>query len=176
MSLNQTQTKTVLLVLLAFVAAIGIVVRMFVRITILPGLELTPGFMFSELGGVIGGVIGGVLVGAIVGIGGALAGGETPLLPLIGNVCLGIGTGIAVFIDKTRSSPKYYALAVAGGGLIGGFLPSLVIYLLMIPLEAAVILAAFDMMQAALWAIVALIVYKIVIIPVVGTYLSTDKT
>ncbi len=162
------------LVVLIFIAAIGIIVRLFVRITILPGLELTPGFTFSELGGVIGGVIGGVLVGAIVGLGGALAGGEVPLLPMIGNICLGVGTGIAVFIDKSRSSIKYYVAVVIGGAIIGGLLPSLVIYMMMMPLEPALLLAAIDMAQAALWAIVALIIYRTIIIPLVGTYLSTD--
>ena len=62
--------NTVSLNTLALIAALGIIVRMYVRIPVIPGfVELTPGFLFSLLGGVIGGVPGGIFVGASVWLG-----------------------------------------------------------------------------------------------------------
>ncbi|TFF68660.1 hypothetical protein EU520_00115 [Candidatus Thorarchaeota archaeon] len=146
---------------------------MFLRFTVIPSLlELTPGFLFSELGGVVGGVFGGLLVGAIVGLSGAIGGGEFPLLPLIGNMALGLGTGIAIHIQSDRSSRSYAILAVVGGGLIGGFLPTLAVSLwLFYPIEAALLGAVVDGAQAVLWAVVAVVVERIAIRPVAGLYL-----
>jgi hypothetical protein len=165
--------NTAAITILAMISALGVVSRMFLRFTIVPGLlELTPGFLFSELGGVVGGAFGGILVGAIVGISGALGGGEFPILPLIGNIALGLGTGIAVHIERDRTRRSYAAIAILGGGLIGGFLPTLGISLwLFYPLEAAIFSAILDGAQAVLWAIVALVVERIAIRPVAGPYL-----
>ena len=67
MEARSLDKNTVLLTTLSVLAAIGIVARMFVRIPVIPGFfELTPGVLFSLLGGVIGGIPGGLLVGGIV--------------------------------------------------------------------------------------------------------------
>ena len=167
--------NTVALTTLAMIAALGIVVRMFVRIPIVPDVELTPGFLFSLLGGIIGGVPGGVTVGAIVGLGGAIAGGEFPLIPMLGNICLGLGTGIAIHISKDRDRMIYRIVAVLGGGLIGGFIPDLTIfYFLFESFELAVFNAILDMSQAFLWAVVALILERGVIRPLIGHYLYPE--
>jgi hypothetical protein len=168
--------NTVTISILAIIAALGIVARMYIRITIIPEvLELTPGFVFSQLGGIIAGLPGGILVGAIVGISGATAGGEFPLLPLIGNICLGLGTGWVYHAIRNRENKLYYLLVILGGGLIGGFIPSLIIVALTESLEAAMIVAVIDCLQACLWAGVALFVNKIIILPLAGHYLYPSK-
>ena len=90
MELTPIRRNTVALTTLAMIAALGIVVRVFIHIPLIFGVvDLTPGFLFSLLGGVIGGLPGGILDGAITGLGGAMAFTEPPLLPMIGNICLG---------------------------------------------------------------------------------------
>ncbi|MFW9803718.1 MAG: hypothetical protein ACFFFC_13745 [Candidatus Thorarchaeota archaeon] len=167
------QKNTAALTTLAMLSALGIVVRMFVRIPVIPGLlDLTPGFLFSELGGVIGGLPGGALVGAIVGLGGAISGGEPPLLPMIGNICLGIGTGYAIHVKADRNSPLYIAMVIIGGGIIGGFIPSMTIFAAFTEsIELTILYAAIDMLQAFLWAFVALLLERTVIRPTIGQYL-----
>ena len=161
---------------LALIAALGIVVRMFVRIPVIPGfVELTPGFLFSLLGGIIGGVPGGIFVGAIVGIGGAMGGGEPPLLPMIGNIFLGIGSGLAIHITKERNSRRYALLVVLGGGIIGGLIPTATIFASLIdPVEVILAAALLDMTQGFLWAIVALFVERKIIRPIAGNYLYPE--
>ena len=170
------QKNTVSLTILALIAAIGIVVRMFVRITLIPGLvEITPGFLFSLLGGIIGGVPGGIFVGAIVGIGGTVGGGEPPLLPMIGNIFLGIGSGLAIHVTKERNSRKYALMVVLGGGIIGGFIPSATIFASLIdPIEVILAVALLDMTQGFLWAIMALFVERRIIRPIAGNYLYPE--
>jgi hypothetical protein len=157
-------------------ASLGVVLRMFVRIPVIPGLlDLTPGFLFSELGGVIGGLPGGALVGAVVGLGGAMAGGEPPLLPMIGNICLGIGTGYAIHLRSNRDSAVYAAMVVLGGGIIGGFIPSMTIFAAVTDsIEATMLFATIDMLQAFLWAFVALLVERALVRPLVGHYLYPE--
>ena len=170
------QKNTVSLTTLALIAALGIVVRMFVRIPVLPGfVEITPGFLFSLLGGVIGGVPGGIFVGAIVGIGGAMGGGEPPLLPMIGNIFLGIGSGLAIHITKERNSRRYALLVVLGGGIIGGLIPTATIFASLIdPVEVILAAAMLDMTQGFLWAIMALFVERRIIRPIAGNYLYPE--
>ena len=165
--------NVVALTTLAMIAALGAVVRLVVRIPVIPEwLELTPGFMFSELGGIIGGVPGGILVGAVVGMGGAFAGVEVPILPMIGNICLGIGTGYAIHVTSDRDDWKYWAMVVVGGAIIGGFIPTMTILASATDaFELSVIYAMIDAAQAALWAVAALILEKSVIRPIIGSYL-----
>ena len=170
------QKNTVSLTTLAMIAALGIVVRMFIRIPVIPGfVELTPGFLFSLLGGVIGGVPGGIFVGAIVGIGGAMGGGEPPLLPMIGNIFLGIGSGLAIHVTKERNSRKYALMVVLGGGIIGGFIPTATVFASLIdPIEVILAGALLDMTQGFLWAIVALFVERSIIRPIAGKHLYPE--
>ncbi len=155
------------------VAALGAVFRLFVRIPVIPDwVELTPAFTFSELGGVIGGIPGGIFVGAVVGVAGAMAGGEVPLLPAIGNICLGIGTGYAIHVTRERDSVLYWVLAIVGGAFIGGFIPTLTIFGgFSLSLEASIVPATIDGLQAALWAFVALVLERTVVRPIAGVYL-----
>lgn len=164
--------NTVALATLAVVAGVGIVVRFFVQIPVIPGVVvLTPGFIFSLLGGIIGGIPGGILVGAIVGLSGALSGTEIPILPMIGNICLGIGSGYAIYISK-RDTLKYFLLVVLGGGVIGGFIPTMTIFASFVdPLVVNVGIALIDMFQAMLWAVVALGVERALIRPIAGRHL-----
>jgi hypothetical protein len=172
MNLIPLRTNTITITTLAMIAAVGIVVRLTVRLVLIPGLvEITPGFLFSELGGVIGGIPGGALVGTIVGLGGAIAGGETPLLPLIGNICLGIGTGYAIHIVHNRDSLKYALLVIIGGGVIGGLLPSFAIFILTESFGLAFAYALLDFYQALGWAAAALLTEAYIIRPVIGNYL-----
>lgn len=170
------QQNTVTLATLAMLAALGIVVRMFVRIPVIPGLlDLTPGFLFSELGGVIGGIPGGALVGAVVGLGGAMAGGEPPLLPMIGNICLGVGTGYAIHLRSNRDSAVYATMVILGGGIVGGFIPSMTIFAAVTEsIEITLLFATIDMLQAFLWAFVALLVERALVRPLVGHYLYPE--
>ncbi|MCK5151931.1 MAG: hypothetical protein KAQ65_08820 [Candidatus Thorarchaeota archaeon] len=168
--------NTVLLTTLAVLAAIGIVARMFIRIPVIPGFfELTPGFLFSLLGGVIGGIPGGILVGGIVGIGGAMAGGEFFLMPMIGNIFLGVGTGIAIHLVRDRNSWKYALVAILGGSIIGGFIPSMTVFAAVTAsLELTFIVAIADMIQALIWGVVAIMVDRLFIQRILGDYIYSD--
>lgn len=177
MDLFPLRKNTAALVILAMLAALGILVRSFISIPVVPGLvELTPGFLFSILGGVIGGIPGGVFVGAITGLGGALAGNEPPLLPMIGNIFLGIGGGYAIHLVKNRDSVKYAVMVILGSGIIGGFIPSATIFATLTDSwEVIVGTAAIDMFQAFLWGFVALLTEKLIIRPIVGNYIYRSK-
>lgn len=172
MSTKPMYKNTVAIATLAIVAALGIVARFGIRITVIPEVvELTPGFMFSLLGGILGGIPGGVLVGAVVGLSGAMTGAEFPLLPMIGNICLGLGSGYAIYIAD-RDTIKYYLLVILGGGIIGGFIPTMTIFAsLDAPLAVNLMAASIDMMQAILWAVVALVVERAIFRPLVGWHI-----
>ena len=166
--------NTVTITTLAMIAAVGIIVRMTVRIPLIPEIvEITPAFMFSLLGGIIGGIPGGVLVGVIVGLGGAMAGGEAVLLPLIGNIALGLGTGFVLHVEQNRDSVKFAMLTVIGGGFIGGFFATLgiMVFFLGVDFLAAIIPATIDLYQALAWSAVALMVESFIIRPIIGNYL-----
>ena len=172
MSSSSIKYNAVTISVLGIVAALGIVARMFIQIPIIPGiLVLTPGFLFSLLGGIIAGLPGGFVVGAIVGFGGASIANEPPLLPFIGNICLGIGTGWVFHVTSNRDTKMFYILVIIGGALIGGFIPSLAIYALTESIETTIFLALIDCFQACIWAIAALIVNRMIILPLASDYL-----
>ncbi|MGY5863785.1 MAG: hypothetical protein RTV41_04230 [Candidatus Thorarchaeota archaeon] len=177
MELLPLRKNTVALTTLALIAAIGIIVRVFVRIPLIFGVvELTPGFLFSLLGGVIGGLPGGILVGAITGLGGAMALAEPPLLPFIGNICLGIGSGYAIHLVLNRESLRYYFLVIIGAPIIGGFIPTFLISALYgLAIELIVVSAITDTIQTLIWVIPALLIEKLVIRPIIGHYLYPDS-
>ena len=165
--------NTVALATLAMIAALGIVVRVFVHIPLIFGVvDLTPGFLFSLLGGVIGGLPGGILVGAITGLGGAMAMTEPPLLPMIGNICLGVGAGYALHLGKNRDNLRYYLLIIIGAPIIGGFIPTFVISLLYFdPLGIVLAAAIADTIQTLIWVFPALLIEKYIIRPLIGHYI-----
>jgi hypothetical protein len=169
--------NTVTITTLAMVAAVGIIVRMTIRIPIIPEVvEITPAFMFSLLGGILGGIPGGILVGLIVGLGGAIAGGEAVLLPLIGNMALGLGTGFVIHVEQNRDSVKFAILTILGGGLIGGFLATFGIMVIFLGVDfiVAIIPAIIDLYQALGWAAVALLIESFIIRPIIGNYLYSS--
>jgi hypothetical protein len=155
------------------IAALGIAVRVFVHIPLIFGIvDLTPGFLFSLLGGVIGGLPGGILVGTITGFGGAIALTEPPLLPMIGNICLGVGAGYALHLVKTRDNLKYYILVILGAPIIGGFIPTFLISLLYFdPLGIVLVAAIADTIQTLIWVFPAILIEKYIIRPLIGHYI-----
>ena len=180
MDLIPIQKNSVALTTLAMIAALGIVVRVFIHIPLIFGVvDLTPGFLFSLLGGVIGGLPGGILVGAITGLGGAMAFTEPPLLPMIGNICLGIGAGYALHLVKNRNAFRYYIMVIVGAPIIGGFIPTFVISLLYFDPLAIVLAAAIaDTIQTLIWVFPALLVERYIIRQIIGNYLypQIDQT
>ncbi len=176
MELIPLRKNSVALSTLALIAALGIVVRVFVHIPLIFGVvELTPGFLFSLLGGIIGGVPGGVLVGAITGLGGALALAEPPLLPFLGNICLGIGSGYAIHIVINRDTLKYYLLVIIGAPIIGGFIPTFLISALYgFPIEIIIVSAIVDAIQTLIWVIPAVLIEKLIIRPIAGHYIYPE--
>jgi hypothetical protein len=175
MSFVPIQRNTVALTTIAIVAALGMVVRFAIQIPVIPDLvELTPGFLFSILGGILGGIPGGIIAGTAVGIGGALAGGSLSILTLLGNLFLGIGGGYAIYFAK-RDSPKYNILVILGAGIIGGWIPSMTLFAAVgVPFSANLFVASIDMVQGFLWAVVALLLERVIIRPIVGHYLYYD--
>ena len=177
MELIPIRKNTVALTTLALIAALGIIVRFFLRFPIVIGVvELTPGFLFSLLGGVIGGLPGGILVGAITGLGGAIALAEPPLLPFIGNIFLGIGSGFAIHLVKSRDSMKYYLLVIIGAPIIGGFIPTFVISVLYgVVFDLVLISAISDTIQTLIWVIPAIIIERAIVRPIIGHYLYPEQ-
>jgi hypothetical protein len=173
MELIPIQRNTVALTTLAMIAALGIVVRVFVHIPLIFGVvDLTPGFLFSLLGGVIGGLPGGILVGVITGLGGAMAMTEPPLLPMIGNISLGVGAGYALHLVKNRDNLRYYLLVIIGAPIIGGFIPTFVLSLLYFdPLGIVLAAAIADTIQTLIWVFPALLIEKYIIRPLIGHYI-----
>ena len=176
MNLIPIRKNTVALTTLAMIAALGIVVRVFVHIPLIFGVvDLTPGFLFSLLGGVIGGLPGGILVGSITGLGGAMALTEPPLLPVIGNICLGIGAGYALHFVNSRDIFRYYIMVIVGAPIIGGFIPTFVISLLYFdPLGIVIAAAIADTIQTLIWVIPALLLEKYIIRPLIGHYIYPE--
>ena len=175
MSFVPIQRNTVALTTIAVIAALGMIVRFTLQIPIVPDLvELTPGFLFSILGGVLGGIPGGIIAGTAVGLGGALAGGSLSILTLFGNLFLGIGGGYAIYFAK-RDTIKYNILVILGAGIIGGLIPSMTLFAAIgVPFVANLFVASIDMAQGFLWAAVALIVERALIRPIVGHYLYSE--
>ena len=175
MSFVPLKMNTVALTTIALIASLGMIVRYAIQIPVIPDLvELTPGFLFSILGGILGGIPGGILAGTAVGIGGALAGGSLSILTLFGNLFLGIGGGYAIYFAK-RDTIKYNVLVIIGAGIIGGLIPSMTLFAAIgVPFEANLFIASIDMAQGFLWAVVALVVERTLIRPIVGNYLYSE--
>ena len=159
-------TKTISLI--AVLSALGIVLRYAVAIPVIPDVvELTPSFLIPEFAGMVMGLEGGIIVGTFVGLSGALRGGEFPLIPLLGNIALGISTGIVFFFMKEDNQIRNI-ITIISAGIIGGFIPTFTITLAFLPwtgnaVAAAAISASIDFLQAALWAAVGLPLRKITI-------------
>ncbi len=93
---------------------------------------------------------------------------------MVGNMCLGLGTGIAVYVSR-RNSLKFSLIAILGGGFIGGFIPSMTIFAAVTDsLELTFIVAVADLIQAIIWAIVAIFVDRYIIQKILGNYIYAD--
>lgn len=175
MSFVPLQRNTVALTTISLIAALGLIVRYALQIPVVPEfVELTPGFLFSILGGIIGGIPGGIITGAAVGIGGSLSGVGFSVLTLFGNICLGIGGGYAIYFAE-RGTTKYNILVIFGSGIIGGFIPTMTMfYTFGLPFVINLGYASIDMMQGFLWAVLAIIVERKIIRPIIGHYLYAE--
>ena len=176
MVLVPVRMNTVTITTLAMIAAVGIVIRSTLWFMLIPDVaELTPAFTFSLLGGIVGGLPGGLFVGFVVGLGGVISGTTNPLVPFIGNMALGVGTGYAVHMTGERDSKKFIAMGILGGGVIGGFLADLVILsIFLLPIELILLGAVVDMVQAFCWAMLAIILERTVIRPILGHYIYPE--
>lgn len=152
-------------VVLAMFAAVGILLRQVAIPTSLPFVTLTPGFTMPLLTGVALGPIEGLACGLIVGISGGLT--EPALLPVLGNIALGLSTGIPSLVRRRLRYPLWASLCVMSGSFFGGFLPTFSVEALVFLVHpiAATAAAVADGLQGMVWAIVAVVVDKAAVQP-----------
>jgi uncharacterized membrane protein YeaQ/YmgE (transglycosylase-associated protein family) len=151
------------IVLTALLAAIGIALRT-IAIPIFSNVQLTPGMIAPILCGMLLGLWPGITTGFIIGLYAGLVSGEFILIPLIGNICLGLAPGIITEINNKTDEKIRAFLYTITSGLIGGFLPTFGISLWLIPnLYLASIYGIFDLANAIIAAIIALVIWKILI-------------
>jgi hypothetical protein len=163
---NAQQLPPVLrVVVLAMFAAVGILLRQVALPTSLPYATLTPGFTIPLLTGLALGPIGGLACGLIVGISGGLT--EPVLLPVLGNIALGVSTGIASLARRRLPYLLWASLCVVSGSFFGGFLPTFSIEVLVFLVQPVAALAAAltDGLQGIVWAIVAVVLDKTAVHP-----------
>lgn len=165
-----TLPTTLWIAILAIFSAIGIVFRQIAIPTFSPYVTLTPGFLIPLLTGIVLGPIGGLLCGLFVGISGALW--EPILIPLLGNVALGISTGIPTFYRHKLHQTPWILACIISAIIIGGFLPTFTIEVLVfgvLPIIAA-LAASIDAVQAGIWIALAIILTQGIIEPILSKY------
>ncbi|MFW9831873.1 MAG: hypothetical protein ACFFD8_08860 [Candidatus Thorarchaeota archaeon] len=148
--------------LLALFVALGIVFRQIAIPTFSPFVTLTPGFIIPLLTGIVLGPLGGILCGIFVGLSGGLW--EPVLIPLIGNIALGLSTGIPTYFRHKMRPYLWIGCCIISAIIIGGFLPTFsieVLFFWVVPPIAA-ISASVDALQASMWVITAFIVTSII--------------
>ncbi|MHA1409524.1 MAG: hypothetical protein ACTSQY_04265 [Candidatus Odinarchaeia archaeon] len=155
---------TIKIGLIAILGALGIVLRT-IAIPIFADVQLTPGMIAPILAGMLMGVWPGIATGFIIGTYAGLVSGEFFLIPLIGNICLGIGAGIVTEIPKEKIREELrIVLYVVLSAVIGGFLPTFGISLfLYADLVLVFIFGLIDMANAAIAALIAIVIWKILI-------------
>ncbi|MFX1491751.1 MAG: hypothetical protein ACFFBU_05775 [Promethearchaeota archaeon] len=156
--------------LLALFAAIGIVLRQVAIPIFPPYVTLTPGFIMPLLTGIVLGPLGGIICGILVGISGALW--EPFLIPLFGNIALGLSTGIPTYFRYKIPHFLWMIISILSATLIGGFLPTFIIEMLIygVPPMIATLTASFDASQAGIWTTIALFIYVGIIHPLLAQY------
>ena len=161
---------TLWIAILAVFSAVGIVLRQVALPTFSPYVTLTPGFVMPLLSGIILGPLGGVLCGIFVGISGAFW--EPFLIPLIGNVALGISTGIPSYFRHKLHKISWITMCIISAMIIGGFLPTFSVEILLfgVPIFIAALTASVDAVQAGIWVVVAIILAQGVIDPILLRY------
>ncbi|MFX0168767.1 MAG: hypothetical protein ACFE89_05325 [Candidatus Hodarchaeota archaeon] len=122
------------------------------------------------LTGLLLGPLGGVLCGVFVGMSGALW--EPFLIPILGNIALGLSTGIPSFYRHKIPKSLWIALCMLLAVVLGGFLPtfSIEVFIAGILPAFAVITASIDAVQAGIWASLALLLQLGVIEPILNPY------
>lgn len=156
--------------LLAVFAALGIVLRQVTIPTFSPYVTLTPGFIMPLLAGMVLGPLGGILCGVFVGISGAFW--EPYLIPIFGNIALGLSTGVPAFYRQRFHPYLWSSLCIVSAIFIGGFLPTFSIEVLvaLVPVPIAAMTASIDAVQAGVWVIFALLIVKVVVDPILHRY------
>jgi hypothetical protein len=164
--------------LLAIFAATGVVFRYISIPTFSPYVTLTPGFIMPLLSGLVLGPIGGIICGTIVGISGAIFSTEPFLIPLIGNIALGLSTGIPVLFRARITRNLWIGLTILTASIVGGFLPTFSIEAIvhLVPLSFAALTASIDAIQATIWVSVALFIDEVVIHPLLNRYQRVGLT
>lgn len=154
----------------AVFAATGVVFRQISIPIFPPFVSLTPGFLMPLLAGIILGPLGGALCGLFVGVSGALW--EFPLIPLIGNIALGLSTGIPSFYRNRMAPVLWMSLCIVSAMIIGGFLPTFIVEVMVIrfPPSIAAVTASFDAFQAIVWVIVAILLVMSIVDPILSRY------
>ncbi|MFX1564274.1 MAG: hypothetical protein ACFFDP_13305 [Promethearchaeota archaeon] len=150
--------------LLAVFAALGVALRQVAIPTGNPYVTLTPGFTIPLLTGIVLGPIEGFVCGLMVGISGAIW--EPAIIPIVGNIALGLSTGVPTLARRKLPTLLWATICIASAALIGGFLPTfggMIIYGV-VPVAAAVG-ASIDAGQAIIWAVVALLLDASVVQP-----------
>jgi hypothetical protein len=163
-------------VLLAMLAAVGILLRQVAIPTSLSFVTLTPGFTMPLLTGLALGPIEGLVCGFIVGISGGLT--EPALLPVLGNIALGLSTGFPSLVRGRLPYPLWASLCVLSGSFFGGFLPTFSIEVLVFLVHpiAAMAAAVADGLQGIVWAIVAVLLDKTAVQPLLQRVVGHGET
>ena len=158
------------LALLTICSALGIVLRQVVIPTYTPYVNLTPGFIMPLFAGMLLGPLGGLCCGIFVGMSGALW--EPFLIPLIGNIALGLSTGLPSYFRHKIPDALWILFCVVLAVSLGGFLPTFTIEVLIVGLHPlfAALSASIDATQAGLWAVISLLLFCGVIQPLLNPY------
>jgi hypothetical protein len=165
-----TLSLSIWIALLALFAATGVIFRQISIPIFPPFVSLTPGFLMPLLTGIILGPLGGALCGLFVGVSGALW--EFPLIPLIGNIALGLSTGFPSFYRNRMAPILWVSLCVVSAMLIGGFLPTFFVEVMVIrfPTSIAAVTASIDALQAIVWVVVAILLVMSIVDPILNRY------
>lgn len=165
-----TLSLSIWIALLALFTATGVIFRQISIPIFPPFVSLTPGFLLPLLAGMVLGPLGGALCGLFVGVSGALW--EFPLIPLIGNIALGLSTGSPSFHRHKMPPVLWMSLCVISAMLIGGFLPTFIIEVVIIRFHPviAMLTASVDAFQAIIWTVVAILLVIGIVDPILNRY------
>ncbi len=156
--------------LLGIFAALGVVIRQYLKIPVIPEVvELTPGFIMPFLTGLVLGPVEGAICGLIVGISGALTSTEFSLIPLVGNIALGLSTGVPTLWRHRIHRIPFIGLCTVSASIFGGFASTYVISVFLMGLDptAASFFATIDAVQAIVWLAVAFIIESVAVQPII---------
>jgi hypothetical protein len=122
------------------------------------------------LAGMLLGPFGGIFCGIFVGVSGALW--EPFLIPLIGNIALGLSTGLPSYFRHKIPYSLWVSLCILFAICLGGFLPTFTVEVLIagVPPLFAIFSASIDAAQAGLWVVLALLIQRGVVEPLLNPY------